>query len=54
MILKSALKATIAEVMEEHEVEDTDLANDLLDRLVQDFGEEVYDDEEESEEEESR
>jgi hypothetical protein len=44
MILKSALKSTIDEVLEEHEVEDDGLASDLLDRLVQDFGDEVHDD----------
>ncbi len=47
MIVKSALRATINEKLEEHEVEDTALAEDLLDALVQDFGEEIFDDEDE-------
>lgn len=47
MIVKSALKATIEEVAEAYEVDDRGFIEDLFDRLVQDFGEEIYDDEEE-------
>lgn len=50
MIAKSALRATIDEVMEEYEVEDRAFAEGLFDRLVQDFGEEIYDDEDEEDE----
>lgn len=50
MIVKSALRTTINEKLEEHEVEDTALADGLLDALVQDFGDEIYDDEDSDEE----
>lgn len=52
MILKSALQATIAEVLEENSVDSAVLADDLLDRLIQDFGEEIYDDDEDEDDEE--
>jgi predicted house-cleaning noncanonical NTP pyrophosphatase (MazG superfamily) len=44
MVSKSALRATIQEVFEEHDIDDTDLEDNLLDRLVQDIAE-VFDDE---------
>jgi hypothetical protein len=50
MIAKSALRTTLDEVMEEYEIEDRAFAEGLFDRLVQDFGEEIYDDEDEEEE----
>ncbi len=50
MIIKSALRTTINEKLEEHEVEDAALAEDLVDALVQDFGDEIYDDEDSEEE----
>jgi hypothetical protein len=49
MIVKSALRSTINEKLEEHEVEDGALAEELLDALVQDFGDDIYDDEDEDE-----
>lgn len=51
MIAKTALRESINEVAEEHEIDDKDFIDDLFDRLVQDFGEEIYDDEDEDEEE---
>jgi hypothetical protein len=47
MIVKSALKKSIDEKCEEHEIEDQAFADDLLDTLVRDFGEEIYDDDDE-------
>ena len=52
MIVKSALKEIVNEVLEQHDISDRDVAADLLDRLIVDFGDEIFDDEEESEEEE--
>lgn len=52
MIAKTALRETIAEVLENNEIDNRAFADDLLDRLVQDFGEEIYDDEDEEDEEE--
>lgn len=50
MIAKSELRTTINSVMEEYEIEDKDFQEGLFDRLVQDFGEEIYDDEDEEDE----
>jgi hypothetical protein len=50
MLNKSALKATIDDVLEENDIQDGALAEDLLDRISQDFAEEVYDDTDEEEE----
>jgi hypothetical protein len=47
MIDKSALRKTINEKLEEHEIEDKGFAEDLLDTLSQDFADEIYDDEDE-------
>lgn len=48
MILKSAIRATIAEVLEDHEIDEKDLKEDLVDRIAQDFGDEIMDDEDEA------
>lgn len=47
MVLKSTLRDTIQEVFTEREVDDTDLADDLLDRLC--TAVEVLDDDDEEE-----
>jgi DNA-binding ferritin-like protein (Dps family) len=47
MILKSALRTTINDKLEEHEVEDRALADELLDAVVQEFCDDVFDDEDE-------
>lgn len=52
MVNKSMLRSTIAEVLQEHETEDGALVEDLVDRLSQDFADEVYDDEDGADEEE--
>jgi hypothetical protein len=44
MILKSALRATITEKMEEHEIDGRDFADDLVDALMQDFADNIHDD----------
>jgi hypothetical protein len=51
MIDKSALRATLKDKLDEHEIEGNDLLEDLMDGLVQDFGDDIYDDEDESDEE---
>lgn len=51
MVLKSQLRETVNEVLEEHEIEDSDLVDDLIDRL-QGVVEVMDDDEEDDEEEE--
>jgi hypothetical protein len=50
MIQKSLLRETINEVLEEHDIEDADLLDNLVDRL-QGVIEVMDDDEEEAEEE---
>lgn len=47
MIVKSALRDTINEKIEEHEIENGAFAEDLLETLVRDFGEDIYDDDDE-------
>lgn len=47
MVNKNALKQSIKEVLDEHEIEDGSLREDLVDRLVQDFADEIYDDDDE-------
>lgn len=49
MLQKSALRKTISEVLEEHEVEDSALEEGLVDGVIRDFGEDVYDDEDSEE-----
>lgn len=49
MVLKSTLLDTVNEVLEEHGLEDADLADDLVDRL-QSIVDVMNDDEEEAEE----
>jgi len=46
MVLKSTLREAITEVLEEHDVEDGQLGDDLLDRICSAV--EVYDDDEEA------
>ena len=48
MILKSGVRNTINSVLEEYDIVERGLAEELLDRLVQEFGDELYDDDEES------
>lgn len=50
MVLKSTLRDTISEVLDEHAVEDADLLDNLVDRL-QSVVDVMNDDEEEPEEE---
>ncbi len=51
MVLKSQLRETVNEVLEEHEIDDSDLLDNLVDRLQGIV--EVLDDDEEVEEEET-
>lgn len=46
---KSALRELIREKFEDHEVEEHDLREDLLDSIGLEFGEDFVDDEEEEE-----
>jgi hypothetical protein len=50
LVLKSQLKSTIREVLEQHDIVDENLLDDIVDRLQIDA--EVVNDDEESEEEE--
>lgn len=53
MILKSLLKKAINEVLEEEEVDGRRaLSESLVDRLTQEFGDEIFDDDEEEAESE--
>jgi hypothetical protein len=45
MIAKSQLRKAIDDVLEEHDLEDGNLATDLVDRIMDEFP--VYDDEDE-------
>lgn len=51
MIDKSALRSTIQDVLNEHDIADRDVTDDLLEALSRDFAEEIHDDDEDSEEE---
>jgi hypothetical protein len=47
MIHKSALRTVITEKLEEYEIDDRDLVEDLLETIAQEFGDDVYDDDDE-------
>lgn len=52
MIDKSALRTTITNVLKDHDIDDRDVVDDLIENLTNDFGGEVYDDESDQEDEE--
>jgi hypothetical protein len=51
MINKSALRESVNEVLELHDLTDPDLEADLIDRLCLDLEDEIFDDEDEEEKE---
>lgn len=53
MIDKSALRKSIKDKLEDHEIEGNDLLEDLMDGLVQDFGDDIFDDEDEETDDEN-
>lgn len=46
-MLKTELREVVKTVVAEHEVEDNSIVADLVDRISEEFAEDVYDDEEE-------
>jgi hypothetical protein len=53
MIDKSALRKTIKEQLEEHEVEGRDVLEDVVDALCLEFPDEIHDDEDEESEDDA-
>jgi predicted DNA-binding protein len=52
MVHKSIVRAAIVEALEEHDIEDSSLADDILDRILTVAPDEVFDDEEDESEDE--